>query len=180
MLTSKFKFALPGVLFVGLVAVFAIGLRLDPTEVPSTFIDKPAPAFDLPRLFEPDLRVRHTDLQGQVSLLNVWASWCVGCAREHALLLELARQGGVPIYGLNWKDERDDAINWLRRLGNPYTVIAVDRDNVTGIDYGVYGAPETFLLDADGVVRHKHIGPLTQAIWAEDFLPLIARLEGTG
>ena len=173
----KFKFALPAVLFVGLVAIFALGLRLDPTEVPSTFIDKPAPAFDLPQLFDPSLRIRHTDLMGQVSLLNVWASWCVGCAREHALLIEIDSQYRVPIYGLNWKDDPNDAINWLGRLGNPYTAIAVDYDNVTGIDYGVYGAPETFLLDADGVIRYKHIGPLNREIWERDILPLVRRLK---
>ena len=177
---SKFKFALPGVLFIGLVVVFVIGLRLDPTEVPSTFIDKPAPEFDLPRLFEPGVRVRHTELQGQVSLLNIWASWCVGCAKEHALLLDIARQSQIPIFGLNWKDETADALNWLRRLGNPYTRIAVDYDNVTGIDYGVYGAPETFLLDANGIIRHKHIGPLTEEIWEQEFVPLIASLEASG
>ncbi len=177
---AKLKFALPALLFVGLVAIFAIGLRLDPTEVPSTFIDKPAPAFDLPQLYAPELRIRNTDLHGKVSLLNVWASWCVGCRQEHALLLEISRQARVPVYGLNWKDEPNDAMNWLSRLGDPYTAIAVDYDNVTGIDYGVYGAPETFLLDADGVIRYKYIGPLTQSAWEDEFLPLIAELEADG
>jgi len=180
MLSGKLKFFLPVLLFAGMVVMFALGLQRDPTEVPSTFIGKPTPAFDLPRLLEPTQRLRHTDLKGQVSLLNVWGSWCPGCAMEHELLLMIARESGVPIYGLNWKDDREAALNWLARLGNPYKAIGVDRENYTGIDYGVYGAPETFVIDADGIIRHKHIGPLTRDIWFDELAPLIETLRGEG
>jgi cytochrome c biogenesis protein CcmG/thiol:disulfide interchange protein DsbE len=176
MLNPKYKFFLPVLLFGGMVIMFAIGLQRDPSEIPSTFIDKPAPAFDLPQLLNADKRLTQETLLGQVSLLNVWGSWCAGCASEHELLMSIAFESGVPIYGLNWKDERDAAINWLSQLGNPYTAIGVDQDNVIGIEYGVYGAPETFLIDTSGVIRHKHIGPLTRAVWEADFVPRIDEL----
>jgi cytochrome c biogenesis protein CcmG/thiol:disulfide interchange protein DsbE len=180
MLSGKLKFFLPIILFAGLVAMFASGLQRDPTIVPSTFIGKPAPEFDLPRLLAPNERLRHSDMLGEVSLLNVWGSWCVGCAREHELLLMIAREHGVPIYGLNWKDDSQDALNWLARLGNPYKAIGVDRENYIGIDYGVYGAPETFVVDAQGIIRHKHIGPLTRDNWFQELLPLIEQLRSEG
>jgi len=171
----RLKFFLPILLFGGLVVLFYQGLYKDPTLVESPFIGRPAPDFDLPRLLEPNARLSLDDLKGRVSLVNVWASWCPGCAREHDMLMAIAEQTGVPLYGLNWKDERQPAVKWLQQRGNPYQAVAVDRDNVTGIDWGVYGAPETFLLDADGVVLHKLVGPMTEAIWLSEFAPLIAQ-----
>jgi len=175
---TKLKFFLPVLLFLGLVVLFVVGLQRDPTVVPSPFIGKPAPAFDLPDLFEPEKRITHEVLRGEVSMLNVWASWCPGCAREHDLLMAIGTQSDVPIYGLNWKDERSAALYWLEERGNPYAAVAVDRDNQTGIDWGVYGAPETFLLDADGVILYKLVGPMTADIWVNEFMPRIAAAKG--
>ncbi len=171
------RYLIPIIAFVLLVVVFRVGLERDPTFVPSPLIGKPAPEFRLPRLQYPDQQVTDADLRGQVSLLNVWATWCVGCRQEHATLNEIAARGTVPIYGLNWKDDRDLAIRWLEQLGNPYVATAVDGDGRVAIDWGVYGAPETFLISADGIVLHKHLGPLTRGIWESDFVPL---LEGMG
>lgn len=171
---GRLKFFLPIIIFGAMVVVFYQGLYKDPTLVESPFIGRPAPDFDLPRLLEPDARLTRADLEGSVSLVNVWASWCPGCAREHDILMVIAEQTGVPIYGFNWKDERQPAVKWLEQRGNPYQAVAVDRDNVTGIDWGVYGAPETFLLDANGIVLHKLVGPMSEQIWLTEFAPLIA------
>jgi len=132
----------------------------------------------LPRLLEPDERMTQEVFLDQVSLFNVWASWCPGCAREHELLMAIGTQSDVPIYGLNWKDERQAALKWLNDRGNPYEAVAVDRDNITGIDWGVYGAPETFLIDAEGIILYKLVGPLTPTIWVEEFMPRIAAARG--
>ena len=175
---SKLKFFLPAIIFIGLIGLFLNGLTRDPTIVPSPFIGKPAPAFDLPRLLEPDMRLTNADLKGQLSLLNVWASWCPGCAQEHEMLLSIAQNSGIPIYGLNWKDENSAALSWLQLRGNPYRAIAVDRDNVTGIDWGVYGAPETFLIDQEGIILYKLIGPMTLQVWENEFIPLIEKSLG--
>jgi cytochrome c biogenesis protein CcmG/thiol:disulfide interchange protein DsbE len=181
---GKLKFLIPVAVFAGMVAIFYQGLYKDPTLVSSPFIDKAAPAFDLPTLYDDQRRMTEREFRGKISLFNVWASWCPGCAREHDMLLTIAHTTDVPIYGLNWKDERQAALKWLLERGNPYEVNAVDRDNITGIDWGVYGAPETFLIDADGIIRYKHIGPLTPEIWAAEFLPRItsarAMLAGAG
>jgi len=173
MSSGSLKFFLPIAAFVGLVGIFYIGLYKDPTLVPSPFIGKPAPEFDLPSLHAPDQRVSNANMHNQVVLVNVWASWCPSCVQEHKLLMQIAANGTVPIIGLNWKDERSAGIKWLQQLGNPYTAIAYDYDNVVGIDWGVYGAPETFLIDADGIILHKLVGQLTPEIWQEEFLPLI-------
>jgi cytochrome c biogenesis protein CcmG/thiol:disulfide interchange protein DsbE len=167
------RFLIPVFGFGLLVVVFAIGLTRDPSVVPSPFIGKPAPAFDLSRLGAPAERVTDADMLGRVSLLNVWATWCVGCRQEHATLLEIAALGDVPIYGLNWKDNYDDALRWLGEFGDPYVATGFDDDGRAAIDWGVYGAPETFLLDKDGTVLHKHIAPLTMQIWQTEFVPLI-------
>jgi cytochrome c biogenesis protein CcmG/thiol:disulfide interchange protein DsbE len=169
----KLKFLIPVLLFAALVGMFYKGLYNDPTLVPSPFIGKPAPAFSVPSLQDPAVTISNASFAGRVALLNVWASWCPGCASEHALLLQIANEGVVPIYGLNWKDERPAAMNWLQRLGNPYTLVAFDYDNIVGINWGVYGAPETFLIGADGTILHKLVGPLTAEIWQTEFLPLI-------
>ncbi len=178
MKTSSVKFFLPILIFAALVSIFYAGLYNDPTLVHSPLIGKPAPAFDLPSLHDPDKRITREDLLGQVSLVNVWASWCPGCAQEHAMLLQIAQQGQVPILGLDWKDTDQAAKQWLQQRGNPYVEVAVDRDNITGINWGVYGAPETFLIDQNGIIQYKHIGPLTQEIWEQEFLPRIHAAQG--
>lgn len=167
------RYLIPIIAFVLLVVVFRVGLERDPTFVPSPLIGKPTPEFRLPRLKYPDQQVTDADLRGQVSLLNVWATWCVGCRQEHATLNEIAARGTVPIYGLNWKDDRDLAIRWLEQLGNPYVATAVDGDGRVAIDWGVYGAPETFLIDANGVILYRHISPLTLETWEAEFVPRI-------
>ena len=171
------RFLLPLALFVGLVIFLAIGLRRDPHEVPSPLINKPAPAFQLPQLHEQAKTFSPQEMRGKVWLLNVWASWCISCREEHPVLLALARSGEVPLYGLNYKDQRKDAIAWLDELGNPYLLSAADLDGRVGIDYGVYGAPETYLIDRDGVIRFKHIGPLTPAVLQNQLLPLVRNLN---
>lgn len=178
MKTSPVKFFLPILIFAILVGIFYTGLYNDPTLVHSPLIGKPAPAFDLPSLHDPEKRITHEDLLGQFSLVNVWASWCPGCAREHAMLLQIAQQGQVPILGLDWKDTDQAAKQWLQQRGNPYVEVAVDRDNITGINWGVYGAPETFLIDPNGIIQYKHVGPLTQEIWEQEFLPRIRNTQG--
>ncbi|HEU4478404.1 MAG TPA: DsbE family thiol:disulfide interchange protein [Pyrinomonadaceae bacterium] len=171
------RFVLPLALFVGLVVFLAIGLGRDPHEVPSPLINKPAPAFQLPQLHESTKTFSAQEMRGKVWLLNVWASWCVSCREEHPLLLDFARSGEVPLYGLNYKDQRNDAIAWLDELGNPYLVSAVDLDGRVGIDYGVYGAPETYLIDREGVIRFKHVGPLTPDVIQGKVLPLARDLN---
>src|SRR5690606_62061 len=159
------RYAIPLIVVIALVAAFWRGLSLNPGEVPSPLIGKAAPAFSLPTLHDPSARFTHEDLQGKISLLNVFGTWCPGCHEEHALLVEWSKAPphGVPIYGLNWKDERDAAIQWLARDGNPYARIGFDESGDVGIDWGVYGAPETFLIDTQGRVRLKHVGVLTQS-----------------
>lgn len=171
------RFAIPLVLFILLVAFLAIGLRHDPHEVPSPLINKPAPAFQLAQLKDPSRTFSAADMRGKVWLLNVWASWCVTCRDEHPLLLQYARSGALPIYGLNYKDKREDALSWLGELGDPYVLSVSDNDGRVGIDYGVYGAPETYLIDRDGVIRFKQIGPVTPDIWEKTVLPLANQLN---
>lgn len=172
------RFAIPIVVFLLLVVVLAIGLTKDPRRLPSPYIGKPAPEFELPSLTRPDGTVGSASYAGQVALLNVWATWCPGCRQEHDFLLQLAAEGAVPIYGLNWRDNGPDARRWLQTLGDPYVDSAFDQDGRVGIDWGVYGAPETFLIDQQGIVVHKHIAPLTREIWDRDFVPLIDDLKG--
>lgn len=167
----------PVIVLLAMMGLLVFGLTNDPRAIPSPFIDKPAPAFALPTLADPQRTMTQADLKGEVSLVNVWASWCVACRHEHDLLVALARQDRVRIVGLNYKDESADAKQWLQRLGNPYTVTLVDRDGRTGIDWGVYGVPETFVVDREGIVRHKHIGPLTPDSLRDTVLPLIEQLQ---
>ena len=167
---------LPVVVFAVLVAFLAIGLKLDPREVPSPLVNKAAPAFSLPLLAQPATTLTPQDLRGKVWLLNVWASWCVSCRVEHPLLVELAKTGTVAIYGLNYKDKRDDAMQWLRERGDPYLQSISDADGRVGIDYGVYGVPETFVIDREGVIRYKQIGPLTPESLRDTILPLVRKL----
>ncbi len=171
------RYLIPLIVFVVMAGFLAIGLKLDPREVPSPLIGKPAPAFDLPQLAAPDQRLAAKDLRGQVWLLNVWASWCVACRQEHPLLVELGKTGQVKLYGLNYKDRRDDALGWLNNFGNPYLKSMSDTDGLVGIDYGVYGVPETFVIDKQGVIRYKQIGPVTPESLRDTLLPLVAQLE---
>ena len=170
------KAFVPLFIFVVLVGFLAVGLSLNPREIPSPLIDKPAPAFSLAALDAPDQKISAQDLRGKVWILNVWASWCVACRIEHPLLVEFSKSGTVPIYGLNYKDKRDDAIRWLTNFGNPYTRSLSDTDGLVGIDFGVYGVPETFVIDKQGVIRMKHIGPVTPEVLRDDIIPLVRKL----
>jgi cytochrome c biogenesis protein CcmG/thiol:disulfide interchange protein DsbE len=171
------RFLVPLAIFIVLVAFLGIGLGLNPREVPSPLINKPAPAFQLPQLHRPDQTFSQQDMKGRVWLLNVWASWCVSCREEHPLLVEFARTNVVPVYGLNYKDKPDDALAWLKQFGDPYALSIVDRDGRVGIDYGVYGVPETFVIDKQGAIRYKQIGPITPEALQNKILPLVKELQ---
>jgi cytochrome c biogenesis protein CcmG/thiol:disulfide interchange protein DsbE len=171
------KFAIPLAIFFLLAAFLAVGLTRDPREVPSPFIGKPAPAFKLEQLHDEKLAFAPEDMKGKVWMLNVWASWCVSCRVEHPLLVEMSRRGIVPIVGLNYKDKRDEGLQWLRRHGDPYSLSAYDVDGKVGIDYGVYGVPETFVIDKQGVIRYKQIGPITPEALEKKIMPLIRELN---
>lgn len=174
------RYLIPLVLFAVLVVFLAIGLGRNPHEVPSPLINKPAPTFKLAQLKDPAQSFAAEEMRGKVWLLNVWASWCVSCRDEHPLLLDIARSGAVPIYGLNWKDRPEDALGWLRQLGDPYILSVSDLDGRVAIDYGVYGAPETYLIDQQGVIRFKQIGPLTGEVWTQTVQPLVQELNRQG
>ena len=167
---------IPLVVFLMLVVFFARGLSLDPQRLPSVKLGKILPSFRLPIVGDEQSMLTPTDLHGHIALLNVWASWCAACTDEQLFLLQLAHEG-VVIYGLNYKDNPDDAKKWLSEWGNPYRLIGADADVKTAIDLGVYGAPETFLVDKAGVVRYRHVGVLNALIWKKEFLPLIKQLE---
>ena len=174
------RYLIPLILFAVLVVFLAIGLGRNPHEVPSPLINKPAPSFTLAQLKDPSKSFSAEEMRGKVWLLNVWASWCISCRDEHPLLLEMARSGVLPIYGLNWKDRPEDALGWLRELGDPYVLSASDLDGRVAIDYGVYGAPETYLIDQQGVIRFKQIGPITPDVWTKTVLPLVQELNRQG
>ena len=174
----KAKFLVPLALFLLLAGFLAYGLKLDPREVPSPLIDKPAPVFSLPQLQSPDTKLSLQDMKGQVWLLNVWASWCVACRQEHPVLVDFASTHVVPIIGLNYNDQSPDALRWLDEFGNPYTTSIVDADGRVGIDFGVYGVPETFLIDKQGVIRYKQIGPVTPDALQNLIIPKIRELQG--
>ena len=174
---SKARFLIPLAIFVVLSVFLYRGLFLNPREVPSPFIGKPAPQFTLAQLHQPDKTFGPAEMQGQVWLLNVWASWCVACRQEHPLLVELAKRKAVPIIGLNYKDKPDAAIKWLGDLGDPYDLSVKDNDGRIGIEFGVYGVPETFVIDKAGVIRYKQIGPITDEAWAKKISPLIEQLR---
>ena len=178
---------LPAALFLALGLVLAYTLtridrgQLDVREIQSPLLGKPAPAFRLPSLADPTQTLDSHSLAGKAYLFNVWGTWCGGCREEHSALVAIAREGGVPIVGLDWRDDRALALEWLEQLGNPYLAVASDRDGRAAIDWGVYGAPETFLVSAGGIVVAKHIGPLSQEIWRQKFAPhLAAGTAGSG
>jgi cytochrome c biogenesis protein CcmG, thiol:disulfide interchange protein DsbE len=170
------RWSIPLAIFVILLAFLWIGLGRDPREVPSPLIGRPAPAFALTELHQPSQTLSNSDLKGKVWLLNVWASWCVSCREEHPLLMQLAASKAVPIYGLDYKDDPNAGRTWLQQNGNPYTASIVDRDGRVGIDYGVYGVPETFVVDKEGVIRYKQIGPLSVTSLQQKILPLVREL----
>ena len=171
------RFALPLVVFVLMVGLLGYGLRLDPKKVPSPLIDKPAPEFTLSMLETPSRQLSTKDMSGQVWVLNVWASWCVSCRAEHEVITALANRKLVTVVGLNYKDEPADATRWLEQFGNPYATSVIDRDGRVGIDWGVYGVPETFVIGADGMIKYKHIGPVTHESLEQTILPMLKELK---
>jgi len=171
------KFVLPALLFTVLVVFLLRGLSRDPSVIPSPLIGKPAPAFSLPMLQQPAQAWSPETMNGQVWLLNVWASWCVPCLVEHPVLLQLAQGKVLPIIGLNYKDEPAAAKGWLTKHGDPFTRVVADRSGAVSFDYGVYGVPETFLIDRNGTIRYKHVGPLTPEIVTRQLLPLIREVS---
>jgi len=177
-MSKSLKSLTPLVLFLALAALLFYGLKLDPRKVPSPLVGKPAPEFSLPALQDPARIVSDADFKGKISLVNVWASWCVSCRAEHEELMKLSREEqDVQILGLNWKDDANDATRMLRTFGDPYVVSAFDPDNKVGIHWGVYGAPETFLVDAKGIIRYKHIGPIDRQVWEQTLRPLVQEIK---
>ena len=166
------RFLLPAAVFLALAGVLYVGVVHSPNKstMQSALLGKSVPAFDLPVLASPGMKLTNSQLAGRPWVLNVWGTWCVACREEHETLLAISKQNAMPLVGLNWKDEDDAAIDWLKQLGNPYSVVAVDRDGRTAIDFGVYGAPETFFIDADGRVQYRHVGPMTPDVWEREFL----------
>jgi len=174
------KYLAPLAGFLVLAVAFYFGLQRNPSVIPSPLIGKPAPQFSLPDVRDPARQVSNADYRGKMYLLNVWGTWCVGCRQEHDTLIEIAKSSPVPIIGLNWKDEREAAIGWLDQLGDPYVASAFDPEGRVAIDWGVYGAPETFLVGADGRVLRKHVAAMTMEAWRQDFEPLIAAGAAAG
>lgn len=173
------RFLIPAGVFAILIAFFFAGLGRDKETLPSPLIGKTAPQFELPNVEDPAQKIASRDFAGQMYVLNVWGSWCVGCRQEHEALLAIAERGEVPIVGLNWNDQLDLAQRWLRELGDPYVASAFDAEGRVAIDWGVYGAPETFLVDESGNVIFKHVGPITVETWERDFVPLIRAAKGS-
>jgi cytochrome c biogenesis protein CcmG/thiol:disulfide interchange protein DsbE len=173
----KAKFLIPLLLFIVLVGFLAVGLSRDPHEVPSPLINKTAPAFEIAQLEQPNKTFSPASMKGQVWILNVWASWCVACREEHPVLVELAKSQVAPVIGLDYKDKREDALAMLAKQGNPYLLSAYDANGRVGIDYGVYGVPETYVIDRGGVIRFKHIGPITTPVLNEKIYPLVSELK---
>ncbi|GMQ91780.1 MAG: DsbE family thiol:disulfide interchange protein [Gammaproteobacteria bacterium] len=171
------RYVIPLVITILILVLLGIGLTMDPKLIPSVLIGKPAPEFTLPTVRKPKITLSKSDLQGKVVLFNVWASWCTACKEEHPIFMELARRKAVPIYGLNYKDKRKDALLWLQRLGDPYVASAHDANGRVGIDWGVYGVPETFVVDRKGIIRYKHVGALNTKVVEQKIMPLVRRLR---
>ncbi len=171
------RYATPFGVFLLLVILLGVGLTLDPRRVPSPLIGKPLPAFDIPTVRDPQRRFSQDQLRDTVSLLNVWATWCIPCRQEHPVLVGIQQRDEAVIFGLNYKDDRDQAIVWLNQLGDPYRLSGFDFDGRAGIELGVYGVPETFIINAQGNIVHKHIGPINEKTWKDELLPLIRRIE---
>lgn len=171
------KFLIPLVLFIIMAIFLAMGLHLNPSEIPSPLLNKQAPAFTAPKLLAPTETLSPADLKGKVWLFNVWASWCVSCRAEHSVLNQLAQQPNIMVVGLNYKDNPEDARGWLTALGNPYAFSITDQEGRVGLDWGVYGVPETFVIDKKGIIRHKHTGPVTVQDVENVLQPLVAQLQ---
>lgn len=171
------RFLVPLIAVVIMLPILYMGLQSDPSELPSQYIGKAAPVFDLPTVKDPNQRISSADLVGEVSLVNIWATWCVGCRQEHGFLNDLSQRGVIPIHAINWRDNRADAVQWLDKYGDPYIASGFDGDGRVGIDWGAYGAPETYLIDADGTVVYRFTGPLNAALWEQEFVPRIAELS---
>ncbi|MBI4357429.1 MAG: DsbE family thiol:disulfide interchange protein [Gammaproteobacteria bacterium] len=171
------RYLLPLGLFGALIVFFAFALKQEPAPLPSALIGKPFPSFQLPNVLNPDEKVTDETLRGKVALLNVWASWCSSCMVEHAILSKIKSSTHIPIYGLNYKDEESRAQEWLKKKGSPYEISAFDKEGRVAIELGVYGTPETFILDKHGIIRYRHVGPLSIDVWHETLLPLIQKLE---
>lgn len=171
------KFLIPITIFAALGILLWKGLSMDPRRIPSPLVGKPLPAFNLPSLKEPAKRLANADFRGKPVMINVWASWCTACKQEHPVLVDIARQNVVLLVGLNYKDQREEALAVLKADGDPYSVSLADVDGRTGINWGVYGVPETFVVDKDGIIRYKHIGPITPESWEKDLLPIIRSLS---
>jgi len=171
------RFLIPIVAFFLLGAVLYVGVVHSPNKstMASALLGKPAPAFELPVLGDPARKLKLADLAGRPWVLNVWGTWCIACREEHAALLDIARAGRIPLIGLNWRDDDDAAQQWLAQLGNPYSAVVIDREGRTAIDFGVYGAPETFFVDAMGRVQYRHVGPMTPEVWQREFLSRLPR-----
>lgn len=178
--TSTSRALLPLGIFLALVALLFYGLQLDPRKVPSPLIGQPAPNFALESLKDPSQTLTQEILLGKVSLVNVWASWCPSCRQEHAELMRIAaRNKNLQVIGFNWKDTRPEALLMLRQFGDPYAVNIYDPDNRSGIDWGVYGAPETFIVDAEGIIRYKYVGPVNARVWDEQIRPIVEQYQAT-
>ncbi|NKB36075.1 MAG: DsbE family thiol:disulfide interchange protein [Gammaproteobacteria bacterium] len=173
----QLRYVLPLLIFVGLVILFVVGMQMDPRRVPSPLIGKPLPEFDLAQLHDQTQSLDKSMFLGEVVLINFWASWCVSCRYEHPILLEYARSGNASIYGMNYKDTRSDALNWLKEYANPYRLSAFDPEGRTGIDFGLYGVPETYVVDQKGIIRYKHIGPISQEDMKNKIEPLVEELK---
>lgn len=173
----RLRYLAPVLVVLALIGLLAFGLTRDPTKIESVLVGRPAPGFDIPQLKDPNARFGDLNLRGEVSVLNVWASWCFGCRQEHPLLSQLSERAGVPVYGLNYKDRREDALRWLERYGDPYVVSGYDPAGGVGIDWGVAAVPETFVMDAKGIIRYKQIGAITPRDLEEKLLPLLRRLK---
>ncbi len=173
----RLLYLLPFLLFIGVGVAFYLGFQRDPRDIPSALIDKPVPTFDLPPLPGRAEGLSSARLTGDVTLVNVFASWCIPCKAEHPVITRLAREQGVTVRAINHKDKAEDALNWLARNGDPYASIGVDLDGRTSIDWGVYGVPESFLIDRQGRIRFKHVGPLTPQVIEEQILPMVKHLR---
>jgi cytochrome c biogenesis protein CcmG/thiol:disulfide interchange protein DsbE len=173
----RLLFILPLLLFGAIAAYFAVGLTKDPRKLPSALIDKPAPEFDLPPLYDAKPGLAKADLGGEVKLVNVFASWCVPCKVEHPVLMRFSEQNDTPLYGINYKDATKDAVAWLGQLGDPYQRIGQDLSGRVGIEWGVYGVPETYVVDREGRIRYRHVGPVLPDALEEKILPLIEELK---
>lgn len=171
------RFLLPLSIFIVVVGFLGVGLKLNPREIPSPLVGKAAPDFSQPQLYDREKVFSLGDMKGKVWLLNFWASWCSGCKTEHPVLMELAGSGEVPIYGMDYKDQPDEAMTWLKRWGNPYSMVGVDDAGRVGINFGVYGVPETYVIDKQGVIRYKQIGPVNDEVLAKTILPLVKELQ---